>query len=283
MSDRTTAPATDPTTARAFPRPPGPAHIVLHSAANALADLRAVYTWKTWTFGWLGRMLAQVTFFALVATMLDRPGALTYLVLGNAVMTCVVESMMVVASSSWERFLGTMSLLSASPARLVWVFFGRSLQWPLSGAGTSLVALFALGPAFGVHWQAGKTPAVVLLVLLTALGSYCFGLFLAAVVVNLPGLRNIVSNSAYLLMMAVCGVQVPVSFWPQWVGVLAWPLPLTHTLSAVRELAGAGRMGITLTESGLALLVSAGWFAAAYLTFRRQETRGRRTGALYLT
>ncbi|MFJ9742828.1 ABC transporter permease [Streptomyces sp. NPDC101166] len=271
------------TTARTSLPPPGPAHIVLHSAHNALADLRAVYTWKTWTFGWLGRMLAQVTFFALVGTMLDRPGALTYLVLGNALMTCVVESMMVVASSSWERFLGTLPLLSASPARLVWVFFGRSLQWPFSGAGTSLVALFALGPAFGVDWRAGQVPGVVLLVLLTALGTYCFGLFLAGLVINLPGLRNIVSNSAYLLMMAVCGVQVPTSFWPGWVGVLAWPLPLTHTLSAVRELAGAGRTAAVLAEAGLALLVSVSWFVAAYLAFRRQETRGRRTGALYLT
>lgn len=260
-----------------------PAHIVAHSAANALADLRALYTWKTWTFGWLGRMLAQVTFFTLVGKLLDRPEHLPYLVLGNAVMTCVVESMMVVASSSWERFLGTLHLLSASPANLVWVFFGRSLQWPVSGTATSLVALFGLGPLFGVRWEPDRMPAVVLLVLLAAGGTYCFGLFLAGLVINLPGLRNIVSNSAYLLMMAVCGVQVPTVFWPQWVQALAWPIPLTHALAALREVAGDCDAATVLERSGLALLVSAGWFAAAYLTFRFQETRGRRTGSIHFT
>ena len=34
--------------------------IIGYSAANAYADLRAIYTWKTWTVCWLGRMLAQV-------------------------------------------------------------------------------------------------------------------------------------------------------------------------------------------------------------------------------
>ncbi|MFF2546249.1 ABC transporter permease [Kitasatospora sp. NPDC058063] len=258
-----------------------PLHVVKHSAANAFADLKAIYTWKTWTFGWLGRMLAQTTFFVLVGRLLDRPDQLPYLVVGNAVMTCAMESMMVIASSIWERFLGTLPLLSAAPARLVWVFFGRSLQWPLSGAGTSLVALFTLGPAFGVHWQAARVPAVVLLVLLTALGTYCFGLFLAGLVLNAPGIRNIVSNTAYLLMMAVCGVQVPVGFWPHWVQDAAGCLPLTHSLAAIRELAGPGDTGTVLGQAALAAVIALGWFAAAYLVFQGQETRGRRAGTIH--
>ncbi|GAB1644043.1 ABC transporter permease [Krasilnikovia sp. MM14-A1259] len=260
-----------------------PATVVARSAAIAAADLAAVYTWRTWLFGWLGRVLAQVSFFTLVGRLLDRPDQLTYLVLGNAVMTCVMEAMMVVASSSWERSLGTLPLLSSAPARLFWVFVGRSLQWPVSGAGTSLVALFALGPLFGVRWQAGQVPAIVALVLLTALGTYCCGLFLAGLTINLPELRNIVSNAAYLLMMAFCGVQVPSAFWPGWVRAVAWPIPLTHTLAAVRRVAAGAGPADVLAPAALAVAVSGGWFAAAYLAFRVQERRGRRHGLLYLS
>src|SRR5436190_263902 len=125
--------------------------IARYSAANAFADLRAIYTWRSWTFGWLVRMLAQVTFFTLIGKLIAQPAQMQFLVVGNALMTCAVEAMMVVASTSWERAVGTLALLIASPAKLTWVFVGRSLQWPISGTGTSVVALFTLGPAFGVR------------------------------------------------------------------------------------------------------------------------------------
>jgi ABC-2 type transport system permease protein len=258
-----------------------PVHVVRHSAANAFADLKAVYTWKTWIFGWLGRMLAQVTFFVIVGQLLGRPDQVPFLVIGNSVMTSVIESMMVVASSTWERSLGTLPLLSAAPARLVWVFFGRSVQWPVSGSGTSLVALFVLGPLFGVHWTLAEAPAVVVLVLLAAFGTYCFGLFLAGLVLNIPGFRNIVSNGAYLIMMAICGVQVPLDFWPGWVRAVAQCLPLTHALAGVRLVASGGGAAEVVAQAALTVAIAAVWFGFAYVVFLVQEIRGRHAGTIH--
>ncbi|MGW0522978.1 hypothetical protein [Crossiella sp. NPDC003009] len=48
-----------------------------------MADLRATYTWTSWTVGWLGRMLAQVTFFASVGLLLGSPEQTRFLVIGN--------------------------------------------------------------------------------------------------------------------------------------------------------------------------------------------------------
>jgi ABC-2 type transport system permease protein len=250
--------------------------VVRYSAANAWADFRASYTWWSWTFGWLGRMLAQVTFFAFVGILLGSPEQLRYLVVGNAVMTCVVESMSVVASSSRERSEGTLPLLSAAPARLGWVFLGRSVQWPISGSLTSLVSLLVLAPAFGVRWTLAQVPALVALVLLTALTTYAVGLFLSPFVLTASGARNIVSNAAYLLMMAICGVQVPVSFWPGWVQGLAETLPLTHSLAAVREIAAGGPAATVLSQAGLAAVCGIAWLAAALLAFRWLEEHARR-------
>ncbi|MDT8912747.1 ABC transporter permease [Amycolatopsis sp. PS_44_ISF1] len=252
--------------------------IIRHSAGNALADLRATYTWKTWTFGWLGRMLAQVTFFTYLGQAVGG-GQTGFLVIGNAVMTSVIEVLSVVASTTWERMTGTLVLLAAAPARPLWVFFGRSVQWPISGSGTSLVALFGLGPLFGVHWPVWQIAPVVALVLLNAFATYCFGLFLAALVLNAPGVRNLVSQSAYLLMMAICGVQIPLDRWPAAVGVIARGLPLTHGLAAIRAVAADGAPATVLAELGWTVLTGAAWLAAAYVAFDKFMDRAKRSGA----
>ncbi|MFE5867717.1 ABC transporter permease [Streptomyces roseifaciens] len=260
-----------------------PVQIVKHSALNAFADLRAIYTWKTWTFGWLGRMLAQVTFFVMLGHLVGGPRQASYLAVGNALMTCAIESLVVIASSSWERRAGTLPLLAAAPAKPVWVFVGRSIHWPVSGAGTSLVALFALGPAFGLRWSAGQVPVAVCLVLLTALTTYFVGLFLAALVLNADGMRNVVSNGAYLIMMAVCGVQVPVDYWPAWVGRLAECVPLTHLLRALRSLLDGSSLATVGTQAAGGLLVGLLWLGAAHLAFASLLKRSRRAGTLDFT
>ncbi|WP_063806801.1 ABC transporter permease [Streptomyces regalis] len=263
------------------PRLPSKALTVLrHGSAIAVADLAAVYTWKTWLFGWLVRMLSQVVFFTLVGRLTDAGHNEQFLVIGNALMVCAIEATMVVASSAWERSLGTMPLLVAAPTHLAWTFIVRSLQWVISGTVSSLVALFTLGPAFGLRWTLNSAAAAVLLVLLTALGTYCFGLALAALVADQPALRNIVSNVAYLGMMALCGVQVPVHYWPQPLQLLAQFLPLTHELEALRGVLQGAPVLRILGRAVLGVITGVGWLAVAVVVFGWAARRGRRTGAI---
>lgn len=253
--------------------------VIRYSAANAWADFRATYTWWTWGFGWLGRMLTQVTFCAFIGVLLGDPAQIRYLVIGNAIMTCVIDAMAVVASSSWERSEGTLPLLGAAPAHMGWVFFGRSLQWPVSGSLTALVSLLVFSPLFGVHWTAAQIPVLVVLVVVTAMSTYAVGLFLSPFVLTATAARNIVSNSAYLVMMAVCGVVVPVGYWPGWVQAIAQVLPLTHALAAVRSLGQGSSASAILTQSGLAVLCGAGWLVAAMVAFSVLEVRARRNNS----
>ncbi|MFH8769466.1 ABC transporter permease [Streptomyces sp. NPDC017958] len=254
----------------------GVGRVVGAAAANALADFRATYTWYSWTFGWLGRMLCQVTFFALIGSYLHSPGQTRYLVLGNSVMTCVIEAMTVVVSTSWERAHGTLALLAAAPSEMGWVFLGRSLQWPVSGCATSLVALVLLDPLFGVQFTAARLPALVVLVLLTAFSTYCFGLFLGAFVLAAPAVRNIVFNTAFLVTMAISGVQVPTGFWPFGVRLLADTLPATHGVAAVRALADGAGPAAVARPAACAALAGALWLAAALTAFRVSAQRARR-------
>ncbi|MFE2531343.1 ABC transporter permease [Streptomyces sp. NPDC059371] len=250
--------------------------VVRASAANALADFRATYTWYSWTFGWLGRMLCQVTFFALIGSFLHSTEQTRYLVLGNSVATCVIEAMTVVVSTSWERAQGTLALMAAAPSEMGWVFVGRSLQWPVSGCGTSLVALLLLDPLFGVRFTAAQVPALMALVLLTAFGTYCFGLFLGAFVLAAPAVRNIVYNAAFLVTMAISGVQVPTGFWPFGVRLVAETLPATHGLAAVRALADGAGPAAVARPAVFAAVAGLLWLAAALTAFRLSAERARR-------
>jgi ABC-2 type transport system permease protein len=260
-----------------------PFWIVWHSAAVAYADFRAIYTVRSWTFGWLGRMLAQVTFFTGAGYALGRTDQLAYLAIGNAVMTSVIESMMVIASTCWERETGTLPLLAAVPGNLGWIFVGRSLQWPLSGTATSVVALFALCPFFGVTWDPIQVGPVILLVVVNAVATYCFGLLIGSFVLAAPGLRNIASNVAYLAMMAVCGVVVPIGSWPTAIRPLAYLLPLTYGLKAIRAVHGNAPAGHVLALAIATAAIGTAYLGLALVSFRFFHGRTRRQATLGFT
>jgi ABC-2 type transport system permease protein len=119
---------------------------------------------------------------------------------------------------------------------------------------------------------------VLLLVVLTAVTTYGFGLFLSAVVLSFTAIRNVASNVSYLTMAVICGVAVPTTYWPAPVQYVAAALPLTHTLRALRELAG-GRSGSDVVCPAMAgLAVGIGWVALAAIAFHLLVRRGTRRG-----
>lgn len=248
------------------------------SAASALADLRAIYTWKTWTFAWLLRILCQVAFYALIGRLLGSDDAVEYLLIGNAVFVGVGSVLFIVPSTSWERAAGTLPLLIASPSRPFVVFAGRSAQWIIDALGVSVISLFGIGLVFGLHFPFPAALWAIAILLVTFLSVYWFGLAVAGLILGRPALRNVAGNVAGLTIMILAGVQVPTAFWPDWLQVVAQGLPVTHGLLAIRQvLDGRGDV------SGLvALEVAVGfaWFLVAAVTFRMLAERGRRDGSI---
>ena len=246
----------------------------------AAADLRVVYTWRTWLFGWLVRIVCQVVFFAVIGRLLGSAEATARLFTGAAVMAAVTEVMLVVASTSWERAEGTLALLATAPGGVVAALAGRSALWLPSGLATSRSCLFAVGPAFGGRFDPAGGAAGAVLLAAGALGTYAVGLTLAGLVLRAPDLRNLVSTVATGLMTACCGAVVPVAYWPAWVRAAVQALPVTHTLAGI----AAARAG-TLTAGGFAghLALAAGtglaWLALATVAIRYFLGRTRRTGA----
>ena len=250
------------------------------AAFAGFADYSTVFTWKTWIGGWFVRVLAQVAFFALIGRLLDSEERTEFLLIGNAVQVAVVGSLFAVAGTTWERYSGTLPLLVASPSSPVVVFSARSAWAFTEGFISSLGAFFVVAPLFDV---ALPWPEVILMIPLTGLvglSSYALGTFLGGLVLRAMSTRNVVGNVAHTTIMAICGVNVPLAFYPETVQWAAHLLPVTHGLAAIRDVLDGSASSAVLTNVGLEALVGAAWLSLALVTFDRLAEGGRRDGSI---
>lgn len=181
--------------------------ILRFAAATGFADFGTMYTWRSWTVGWLSRVLAQVAFFALIGRLLDSPETVRYLLIGNAVLIAVLESAFVVAGTTWERRAGTLPLLIAAPTSPVVVFCGRSVQWLASGTASASIALLVLAPMFGIALPMPDALLAIPLIGLVSVSAYCIGLVLAGVVLRAMELRNVVGNVIWMGIALLAGCR----------------------------------------------------------------------------
>lgn len=254
--------------------------VLRYAAATGFADFGVMFTWRSWTVGWLSRVLCQVAFFALIGRLLESPDTVRYLLIGNAVLIAVLESAFVVAGTTWERRAGTLPLLIAAPTSPVVVFCGRSVQWLASGTASASIALLVLAPLFGVTLPMPQALLAVPLIGLVSVSAYCFGLVLAGVVLRAMELRNVVGNVIWMGIALLAGVQVPVTFWPGWAQAVSTVLPATHGLAGIRTLLDGGGLGTVVGRAGLEIAIAVGWLTVAALTFRHLAEQGRRNGAI---
>lgn len=257
-----------------------PGRVVLAASRVAWADLTTIYSPLTWTIGWLGRIIMQVLFFALIGSLLGSREALVYLFIGQAVMAAVVECFMAIASTTWERRTGTLALLVSAPGPLWPVFVGRSLQWLPSGVATSSIVLLVIGPMFGITWSLPAALAVVVVMAVITTSMYAVALTLAAVVLRGPRWRNVVANVAHTTVMLLAGVAFPVSVLPGMLQAASQVVPMTHGLEVIRALQADGASADLLATLGATLLLGAGWYVLAALAFTAFGGAGRRDGTI---
>jgi ABC-2 type transport system permease protein len=258
----------------------GTVQIGRQSLVFAVAQMRATHTWVTWTFGWLGRLLVQVVFFALIGGFVGSRTTLQYVLVGNMVMLCCLESMIVVLAMAEERSTGTLALLTIAPASHVPIYLSRGLHWLASGIVSSLTAWLVLPLLLGVGLPWPRAALAIPMIVLIAITSYCYGCFLGTVALRRLGLTWIALNFGYLPIMAFCGVNVPTSFWPRWVQAIGDVLPVTHGLHAIRATLAGAPAPFILRQLCLELLVGAGWLAIAAYSVGRVVRHGMAAGTL---
>ncbi|HET9773293.1 MAG TPA: ABC transporter permease [Acidimicrobiia bacterium] len=247
---------------------------------SALSDFAAIFTWRSWMFGWLTRAASQACLYGLLGRLLGSPPRERYLFVGAAVSAAGAEALLVCASTVNERRVGALPLIVASPSPPFLVLMGRGMLWVPGGIALSAVCLFLIGPLFGIGWTGARVVAVLGLLVLTSLSTLCVGLALGSLVVARPELRNVVGAVAATGLVLACGITVPLSEWPMAVRAVGAAVPLTHTLAAVRAvLAGAGA-GSVLASVAEAVLWGAVWLAGGWLSLTHAVAVGRRDGSI---
>ena len=256
------------------------ANVMRQAFRAGIADYQSMWTWKSWLAGWFVRVLAQVSFFALIGERVGDDNLTFYLLVGNALAIAAVTGVFSLNTTSSERWAGTLPLLVASPSSPVVVFGSRGAYHAVDGALSALSALFVAGALFGMELPWPRVLLVVPLTMLVAYSCYCLGTFLAGIVFRFREINSFVVLSTYMTVMAVCGVNVPLAYYPAPIEWIARFLPLTNGLLAIRGVFdGAGAAAIA-GNAALEAAVAAGWMIAALLSFNRLASRGRRDGSL---
>jgi ABC-2 type transport system permease protein len=256
------------------------ARIVRAAVLSGAADYWAIYTGRSWLLGWLVRVLSQVTFFAMMGRLLQSQTATQFILVGNAVFVAAFGAVFALNQTSAERSYGTLPLLLASPARPVVVFAARGLYVMLDGVGSSLLALFVVGAAFGVRFHGAGVALVVPLTLLVGASAYTLSTFLSGVILRRRRLHNIVVNLTITGLMTCCAVNVPLGAYPHWLAHLSYALPVTNGLRAIRAVLAGSPLHVVGRLALLELAVAGAWATLAAATFGRFMRAGRRDGSL---
>jgi len=243
-------------------------------------DFRNFWSPRSWLFGWMLRILSNSFAWVLVGRMLGSAEKQNYLLVGNAVAVGATSALWASNASGWSRFDGTHPLMVIAPTSLVPATMGRTSIWLLNGIATSLTSFSVLMLAFDYRAGWSQSLLVLPLLALVCLSSYCFALFLGAMVGRRIRLRNFVLDVTGTLFMAWCGVSVPVSFWPIWIRVLAQAIPLTHGLAAIRGVLADAPLRLVLHETLLEASVGAAWLAISLLLIDRVAESGRSDGSI---
>jgi ABC-2 type transport system permease protein len=244
------------------------------------ADLRAIFTWRAWLIGWMLRVVAQISFFGLIGLRVANDRSAYFLLVGNALAVAAQTGVFSLNMTTGERWAGTLPLLVASPSSPVIVFSARGSYLAIDGMLSALGGLFIAGPLFGLPLPWPRVLLVLPLTAVIAISAYCFGTFLAGIVFRIREINSLVVNTTYVALMTACGVNVPLSYYPQALDWLAHFLPLTNGLLAIRGVFSGASGGSIVGHIALEAAVGLGWMTLALLSFNRLAERGRVDGTL---
>ena len=256
------------------------ANIMHHAFRAGLADYREMFTWKSWVAGWMVRVIAQVSFFALLGERIGNEQTTYYLLIGNAILVAALTGVFSLNMTSAERWTGTLPLLVASPSSPVIVFSARGSYLAVDGALSALAALFVAGGIFGMDLPWPRVLAVVPLTAVVALASFCFGTFLAGIVFRFRSINSLVVMTTQVTLMAACGINVPFSYYPDALEWFSRLLPVTNGLLAIRGVFDGASAATILGDAALEAAVGVGWMTIALASFNQLASRGRRDGSL---
>jgi ABC-2 type transport system permease protein len=223
------------------------------------------------------RVISQVTFFALIGSLVGSREQAHFILVGNVVLVGAMVIYSTSASTVWERWSGSLPLLFSAPSQPLLVLMGRSFNWVPDALFSATGAFFIAGSLFDLPMPWPRVLLVIPVLAVTYVATYGFGLFLGSLSIRSPESRNFISRVAGTVTMAIAGANVPVDFFPLGVQRVAQLLPPTHGVRAVRALLDGSTAFPALVATVVTGLL---WYLVAAASLHLFEVRSRRTGTL---
>lgn len=248
------------------------------------ADFRTFWrNWRVWMMAHVMRVATTAAMWILLGRLLASEETVQFLLIGQIAIVGAQFSGWAVQAFTWDRmFVGTYPMLIAAPSSLVPIMLGRTVVWLFNGVATAFATLLVLVPVFDLPVTPGRLVWLLPALVLVCASSYGFAFCLGALINWIPRSRNVVQNAVVIVMTGVCGVVVPITFWPPWVQAVAQVLPVTHGLQSIRLMMAGGPPPEFVAGFVVEAIVGFAWFAIGILTLDRTVLAARRTGAIDL-
>jgi ABC-2 type transport system permease protein len=252
--------------------------VFARSCVVAFAQERMMHAWWTWLFLWMGRMVAEISFFALIGRLIGGDGsAVSFLLVGAAMLAPAYGTMFVASTVRGLVLDGLVPYMISSPARDFPVTLGRNVHWCLDGAIGGSLGLIVGNVVFDLGFGTGQVVALVLMVLFCPVVMVGSGLMVGNLATRFPDISNLLSSLARAVLGLFCGATFAVEYLPVWLRPISEILPLTHLIRAARDVVGGGSPWGHLA---LAVLVGGLWLLTSWYYIRTQFERSRRTGLM---
>lgn len=265
------------------PRPPGGASNALRVFfVGGLISFRALFNWLSpWIY--VPTMLVSPIFQILLFAYIGRSAGVqsdAFFVIGNAVQYTAIPCLFAMASTiSGERLTQTLGIVLVTPARRIPLFLGRSLPVVVNGFFVSMFSLAVATQLLHVRIPARAWLPLVLVVAVAA--ASCTGLGLATAALGLRVRETAVSsNVLFGVLLIFSGANVPLSTMPGWMSTVGSWLPLSHAITAARQVAAGRSLGSVAGLVGTEVAIGAAYGVLGLLALRLLETEGRRRATL---
>lgn len=175
-------------------------------------------------------------FFGMVAYFTQGTVAMKYSIIGNSVHSIAVNCVMGVAMViGLERTFGMLPTLLTTPANRILIFNSQILLQIMDGLFSCLICMFYAWMIFDINFSDLSWFSFFSTLVLTSISLSSIGVLVGSVGIisnNVVPIMNII----YLLLLMLCGVNIPLSDLPTFIRIIADFIPLTYGIDAVRAI-----------------------------------------------
>jgi ABC-2 type transport system permease protein len=223
--------------------------------------------------------LFSMYFFFVLASYIGNPDiSPQYVIIGNMIQSIAVSALYSTANvSGTEKHTGTLESIMSSPAKLFYVFLGKSAFPIMTGFISVGVSIFYAAFLFGVDFDSVNPWLMILICIVTCFSLSGMGLALGSLGVYLRT-SIILANVFGYIGLLLCGVNFPISYLPGYLRIFSYAMPLTYSVDAARSAMAGASFASVISPLGTAALLGIIYLGIAWVMFSYFEKRARRDG-----